>query len=155
VPFTYRSDLISPLDQTRFLIGDTDPRAMLFHDAEINGTLAIYENLPIDAAIALATAQAAKYARKSTMSVDGLNVQYGDLSKQFTALANQLRKQRWERPGAVGAPYVGGVSRADIITNVMNCDRPPSQFWVGMGDDPGGVDGGREWGWQGDPVDPL
>lgn len=136
--FTYAGELSTPLDQTRFLIGDTDPREPLFQDEEIAGNLTIYTQ-PIDAAIALATAQASKYARKVTMSVDGLSVNYSDLAKQFTALAQQLRKQRSERPGAGGVPYVGGVSISDVRSNDRDTDRVRPQFGVGMEDDPGGV----------------
>ena len=133
--FTYIGDLSTPLDETRFLIGDTDSTAPLFMDGEINGNLSIY-GTPIDAAIALATAQAAKYARKATMSVDGFSVDYTDLAKAMTALAYQLRRQKSERPGANGAPFVGGVSISDMIGNDENTDRVPSQFRIGEDDDP-------------------
>lgn len=140
--FTYLGDLSTPLDQTRFLIGDTDPTNPLFLDSEVTGNLTI-SGSPIAAAIALCTAQAMKYGRKVTMSVDGLSVNYSDLAKQFTALAQQLRKQLSEAPGAFGVPYVGGVSLSDMLTNDLDSDRVPSQFEVGSEDYPGsGVSGG-------------
>lgn len=139
--FTYLGTLATPLDQTRFLIGDTDPTNPLFLDSEVTGNLTI-SGSPIQAAIALCTAQAMKYGRKVTMSVDGLSVNYSDLAKQFTALAQQLRKQYSESPGVFGVPYVGGVSISDMQTQECDPDRVPSQFYIGMEDDPGsGVSG--------------
>jgi hypothetical protein len=140
--FTYLGDLSTPLDQTRFLIGDTDSTSPLFMDGEVTGNLTLYGS-PLAAAIALATAQAMKYGRKVTMSVDGLSVNYSDLSKQFIALAQQLRLQQSTSPGVFGTPYVGGVSISEMLTNDLDPDRVPSQFEVGSEDDPGsGVSGG-------------
>lgn len=141
--FTYLGDLSTPLDQTRFLIGDTDPTNPLFVDSEVNGNLSVWLT-PISAAIALATAQAAKYARKATMSVDGLSVNYSDLAKQFTALAQQLRKQMVEYPGGLGTPYVGGVSRADMESNAQDEDRVRPAFRRGQFDDPQRDDVGED-----------
>lgn len=132
--FSYYPERWSTLDQTRFLIGDTDLTAPTFQDEEISGNLAIYGD-PMDAAIAMATAQAAVYARKPSMTVDGLTVNYRELSANFTALAQQLRKQRAERPGMMGA-IVSGVSISDVHSVDQDRDRVKPQFRIGMDDDP-------------------
>lgn len=132
--FSYYTERWSVIDQTRFLIGDTDFNSPFFQDEEVNGNLAIY-GAPIDAAIAMATAQAAKYSRKPSMTVDGLTVNYRELAANFTALAQQLRKQRAEMPGLMGV-VVSGVSISDMESVDEDSDRVKPQFSIGMDDDP-------------------
>lgn len=135
--FTYQGDLSTDLDKVRFHIGDTDSTAVLFTDAEITGALAIYTTV-LNTAAALADAQAAKYARRVTTSIDGASLNYSDLAKQFHALAVRLRSQAVTADDAgIGTPFVGGVSIDAMDTQREDSDREPNRFEVGMMDYPG------------------
>lgn len=135
--FTYTGDLSTNLDKTRFYVGDTDSTAALFTDAEINGALAVYTT-PLNTAAALADAQAAKYSRFATISIDGASVAYTDRAKAFRDLAVRLRAQSVTADDAgIGTPFVGGVSIADMDTQRTDSDREPNRFEVGMQDFPG------------------
>jgi hypothetical protein len=135
VSFSYSTAIVSDLDKVRFYTGDTDSAAPIFSDEEITGALTIY-GTSIQTAIGMADAMAAKYARRITMTIDGATFDYSNLAKQFAELGERLREQALEVAGALGAPFVGGVSIADIDNNDADTDRPPSRFKVGMDDAP-------------------
>jgi|SRR5581483_4183185 len=132
---TYDPTLAADKDKVRFYIGDTDVANVIFSDEEIVAALAIYDT-PLATAITMADAAASKYARKVSMSVDGLSVNYSDLARNFAAVAQRLRKQQVEAPGGLAAPYVAGVSIGDMDGVDGNTDRPASQFKIGQFDDP-------------------
>ena len=137
--FTYIGDLSTSRDKVRFYLGDDTTADALFTDATIDGALALYGS-PIATAAAMAEAQAAKYARKVTMSIDGASINYSDLAKQWQQLAVKLRMQAANGEGGTATgPYVGGVSIADMDTQRDNTDREPSRIEVGEFDYPGTV----------------
>jgi hypothetical protein len=89
-------------------------------------------------AAALADAQAAKYARRASMSIDGASFRYGELSQNFRELATRLRTQAVQgESGGIGTPSVSGVSIAAMDAADDDTDREPSRFKVGMMDNPG------------------
>lgn len=136
--WNYNPNLIAAIDQVRIAIGDVTTSDPLFSDQEITGMLAVYPSALL-AAAALADAQAAKYARRASMSVDGLSVQYNQRVTGFMQLASRLRAQaaNGEGAGNVGSPLISGISKADMETQKEDTDRDPNRFEVGMQDYPG------------------
>ena len=106
----------SPLDEVRFLIGDTNADAPQLQDEEIQYNLArVCGSNPLAGGNLLAAAYcvdalAAKYSRAVDKSVGTLRLSYGMRVKQYQDLARQLRTRA--TLGMV-KPYVGGVSLSD------------------------------------------
>ncbi len=135
--FTYLCDLSTDRDRVRFALGDVTSSDPLFTDAEIDGALTTYGSVSASAAM-LADGQAAKYARRVTMSIDGASVNYSDLAKQWRDLAARIRANAViADSGSIGSPFVGGVSISDMDANQDDTDRNPSRFEVGQFDYPG------------------
>lgn len=133
---TYDPNLSTPTDQIRLYLGDTDVTAALFSNEEIAAIYAI-EKTTLGAASTLASSLAAKFARRVSTSLDGLSVQYSDMAKQFSALAQSLRQQLIEGPGGLGIPVVEGVSLGQMAAVDRDTDRNPSRFRMGQDDNPG------------------
>ncbi len=115
----------SPLDEVRFLIGDTNPDSQQLSDEEINYNITIVSGpSPPATGNFLAAAYsagmiAATYARSVDKSVGDLSISYGNRYKQFQTLSNSLK----QRATFAGVPvYVGGISIADKETNKNDAD---------------------------------
>lgn len=120
--WTYSGDpSSSPLDEVRFLIGDTDAASPELQNEEITYQLTIVNGTSpppasgnfLPAAYA-AESIAAKYSRRVDKSVGDLHISYGQLQKQFQAIANRLRS----RATIAAVPfYVGGLDLAQKRAN--------------------------------------
>lgn len=90
--FTYSQDpTTSPLDEVRFLIGDTVSTDPMLQDAEINYLL-VSQPAPRQAAISACRTLARKFARQpGSRSIGDVSISYADLSKRFNDLADQLK----------------------------------------------------------------
>jgi hypothetical protein len=122
----------SAKDQIRFLLGDTDTVDFQMQDEEIVWSYNVAGSTR-GAAAMCADALAAKYARLTQISADGVSQSFQQKSAQFLAIAALLRKQ-----DAVfrAMPFLGGVSIADMNATLSDADRVPDIFRIGMNDDP-------------------
>lgn len=109
---TYSGDPAnSNRDYVRDLIGDTAVESPLFFDATLDNLLTKFGN-PLYAAAQACRSLAARYAGKVNKRVGDLSINYGDLSKSYTAMAAEFKMQ-----ADLGASiYVGGISKADMST---------------------------------------
>ena len=130
--FTYDGDPAnSDLETVRFLIGDTDSTDALLQDAEVNWTLAQNSNVYFAASMAAETI-ASKFARKVDKAVGDLRQFYSQQSKQYRALATDLKRQA-SLKGSI-LPYAGGISVSDKEVVEENTDRVQPSFEMGMDD---------------------
>lgn len=134
---TYDQNMLLARDRVRFRLGDTDVEDPLLSNEEIEAVLSENSDQEDETIIQLAEHLAAKFARRVTMSVDGLSISYSDLSKRYSEMATKLKAQMSEQAG-IGVPVVPGLSISEMDGVDANTDRPPSQFRVGMHDNPPG-----------------
>lgn len=111
----------SPVDQVRFLVGDTNPDDKQLDDCEIEWL--IDENGSVlSAAICAALGIAAYYARAIDSEV------YGDksaLSQKYIDLANELKKKR-SRRGVKS--YAGGIRSTDKLSRASDSSLVRPEF---------------------------
>lgn len=123
--WTYSGDpSSSSRDHVRFLVGDTDTTAQQLTDAEVTAQLTISGGA-LSAAAALSRALAAKYSRKIDKSIDGLSLQWSQLTKHYLDLAKQLESQGAysalsSSGGVDGAVYAGGIYQADTAADEVD-----------------------------------
>ncbi len=122
----------STKDQIRFLLGDVDTADFQMQDEELVYAYAVSGSTR-GAAAMCAEALAAKYARLTSVSADGVSMGFNQLSAQFLKLAVELRQKE-----AIyrAMPTLGGVSISDMDTVLSNTDRVPDIFRIGIHDDP-------------------
>lgn len=129
LPGTYSGDpSSSPLDEVRFLVGDTNPNAFDLSDPEINYTFGLVYGLvnpviPANGnylpAAYCADSIAAKYKKAADKAVGDLHISYSQMAKQFAEIAVQLRR----RATIAGVPtYFGGLSRAAKLAQYKDSD---------------------------------
>lgn len=132
--WTYNVGLISDKDKVRLTIGDTDSNDQLLADEEINYFLTQQQTVS-GAAIAAARSIGAKYARLCDISIESVSKSYSQKSKNFFALALQLESQAKSGAGMVGMSATG-TSISEMETVDANTDRPQSENYQGMFDNP-------------------
>lgn len=132
--WTYSGDPSdSPRDEVRFLVGDTNTNKQLVSDEEIAFALASTSDSTYGAAALCARAIAGKFSREVNGRFESIWSDDGSKSKQFFDLARRLDIQAKTAGGlALGSPYVGGVSRADMESVRANTDRVDSAFMRGQ-----------------------
>jgi len=102
------------LNATRLLLGDTDSNDPQVQDTEVTFALSETNNNVYYAAAWLARTVASKYSRQVTTELDGqLSVEYSDLAKQYSKLADQLEYQGTKAGGRLGIK-AGGITKTDI-----------------------------------------
>lgn len=116
----------------RLLIGDTSSGDQLLQDEEIEALIALEGNNYTAAALACETI-AASFSRRADQKVGQLSIRLSQLSDQYSARADRLRKRGRLRGGV----YAGGISRSDVDTVKADTDEVRGQFEVGMTDYPG------------------
>jgi hypothetical protein len=128
--WTYSGDpASSDLDQTRFLIGDTDTTDQLVNNEEVNWALSQFSVFV--AAAELCDAIAAKFSRKVDKAVGDLKISFSKMSEQYAKKGKQLRN----RGSFVGvSAYVGGISVSEKESVESNTDRVSPSFTRGMND---------------------
>ena len=141
--WTYDTTLSTDLAKVRLLIGDTDTDNQLYSDEEIEGALDLFGNIYM-AAAALADGLSARFAQSNSITVDGLQVSSGDMANAYAALAKRLRALAASAPGALGTPFVGGISKSEIESVEDDTDRIESRFKVGKDDFPGTTNASTE-----------
>jgi len=102
------------LNATRLLLGDTDSNDPQVQDSEVTFALSETNDNVYYAAAWLARVVASKYSRQVTTELDGqLSVEYSDLAKQYSKLADQLEYQGTKAGGRLGIK-AGGITKTDI-----------------------------------------
>ena len=123
--WTYSGDpSYSPLDEVRFLVGDTNSSDQLVSDAEIR--YALTKKNPIGAAALIARALASKFGRLVDQTIGDLNLSYSQRKDAFLDLASQLESGLLSLSGAV--PYLAGQSISDRETIETDADRVDPWF---------------------------
>lgn len=144
---TYSGDpASSPKDAVRFWIQDT-AAPWKTSDEEINYVLTLFTN-PMLAAANVAKALAAKYAAMPSKKVGDFSISFGELAKNYFALADKLETQA-QTFGLL--PYAGGTSIADEKVVANNPDRPRPPFRQDQFDNPNGLNNTSDPGWNDDP----
>lgn len=124
--FTYSGNPQGNLkDQVRFLIGDTDNEDPILLDGEINWLLSQYNNSPMNTAIRACEMIVAKFSRQADETVGQVKISFSQRAKTYLTTQNMLR-QRLAMEDC--APYSGGISKADKLTNEQNTDRVRPDF---------------------------
>lgn len=142
--FSYDPNLGDDVSKVRFLIGDTTEPAK-FSDEAITTWLALNGgNVYLTAAL-LADSLAATYASRQNLKIDGFSVDYGARADQYRRLAITLRNTAAGGAGALGAPFVGGVSIAAMDAVESDTDRNPSRQTIGGDSFPGTDPADEEW----------
>ncbi len=126
------SQLTLPLNQVRFMIGDTNSADPLLSDQEVNLTIALRYDL-YGAAADCCRALATQFSRKVDSSQGGgLHV-----SSSVRATAFARRAAEYEARASFesfAAPYMGGFSVSDMAARSGNTDAVPPMFNIGMED---------------------
>lgn len=112
-------------DAVRFRLGDTDLTRPLLSDEEIAYLLTSTSNSILQAAALGARQLAARFGRMPNVSIDGFNVDYAAMARQFNDLADGLENED-KRSGDGVLGYAGGISNADIALVAADTDRPRS-----------------------------
>jgi hypothetical protein len=112
VAFTYGGDPAnSPLEEVRFLVGDTDSTRPLLQDAEIEYVIAKWDPLfgstTLNAAVCCEVI-AGNFAREISISADGVSVGLSELQGKFDARATSLRDQ-YKQEAQMASPSFDGV----------------------------------------------
>lgn len=143
--YSYSGDpASSPKDAVRFWIQDTGAPWKV-SDEEINYTLTQFSD-PIRAAAQIAKALAAKYAAYPSKRVGDFEIQWGELAKNYAAIAAQLEATANTR-GVI--PYSGGISHADKRQVNSNIDRVKPPFRIDQYDNPQGPNNTAQGNWNG------
>lgn len=101
----------SALDQTRYLIGDTDSTDPLINDAEIRWVLSQYQDTPMTAAIRCCETIIAKFSRMADESVGQVKINYRQKAQNMRDLQTTLRN-RLAMEDAV--PFAGGIYKSQV-----------------------------------------
>ena len=122
------STISGRLNSVRLLLGDTDSNDQQMQDEGIIFALGQSNNNIYYAAAWCARTVASQYARKVNTSLDGaLSADYSDLSKQYTALADNLEYQG-KKTGATIGVLAGGISKTAVDGVRANTDRIKPSF---------------------------
>lgn len=126
---------LSDRDAVRGLIGDTDSSAWQLLDTQIDFVLTQFPNIWL-AAAHCARMIAASYGRRVQKRVGDLEINYGQLQKNYLDLAREL-KATGDTIGI--APYSGGISHSDKHVVADNTDRVKPPFRTKQFDNPSGA----------------
>jgi hypothetical protein len=127
--WTYGTDLETPRDRVRFVIGDTDNDRQLLTDEEIEAILVIQNNDITRTAIALAEHLEAKFVRRAESRSGDIIADFLTVAGKYAALAKRLRKR-----GLKGYSLVDAAARdADKADTTF----PGTNLSLGEFDNPG------------------
>jgi hypothetical protein len=130
---TYSGDPSSSAnDYVRSLIGDVDMTNPTLTDLELSN-LNTQNPSPLFAAAAACRMLAMRYGLKASRKVGDLSINYGDLVKNYIAMADEF-EMKAKISG--NQPYAGGTSRADEEANNQNSDRIKPPFTSDQFDNP-------------------
>lgn len=135
--FTYSaSALTTPLAKVRLEIGDTDQATALFQDEEIQAKLADRGDNVLLAAADLCDILARRFARHFDFESDNQRFTRSQMSKQYAALARDLRDRASGGVTSVPSTRVDGYSQDVTNTDVMVADVNPRRRYYPPKDAP-------------------
>lgn len=120
----------SPLDELRFILGDTDTTDQQLSDEEVLFLLREHGGSVATAAVAACRRLIAKYTRCIDQKTGDIDLKFSSRLAQYNDLFSHLRA------GIVPTPYAGGISVSDIETVREDTDRQGPIFALGMLDNP-------------------
>jgi len=125
----------STKDQIRFNLGDTDSSSWELQDEEIVWAYTVRGNT-WGATSMCALALAAKYARLTAISADGVSQNLGQRITSFRQISAE-----YERKEAImcAVPFLGGVSISDMLGTLADSDRVPDIFRIAINDNPSNI----------------
>jgi hypothetical protein len=127
------ADAAGRRDAVRFFVGDTDTDDQQATDEAIAFALSQTSDNIYGAAAIVARAIAGSYARKVSISADGLSQQFAQRQKHYADIAASMEKMAREGvAGAAPIAFAGGTAVG------LNADAPEVLFFVGMHDRPEG-----------------
>lgn len=132
MPWSYDPNLVSDVDQVRFLIGDTLSTDPQLQNEEISAFLTIHANDVRATAIAAARALSARYTRQADKWVGDLKILNSQKSRQYARLAEDLGKS--SSASISGIPSAGGISVSKKEMAEEDEDRVVPFFKRGMHD---------------------
>lgn len=121
----------SPLYQVRLLVGDTDTNDQLVSDEEINWYVSQQTSVKL-AAADVCEAIAAKFARWTDASVDGVSESASQKSERYSARAKELKQDAY----SLALPVFGGITVAQQQQADQDTDKVQPSFKIGMNDNP-------------------
>lgn len=132
--WSYDSSLTEPLDQVRFMVGDTDSTKPQLQDEEI-AFLIDSSGGAAAAAVSACRALAAKYARRVHEEVGDLKLYNEQMFDQYSKLAEQLASQAVIGGASLsGMPSAGGVYVAEKEAYAADASIVQPSFSRGMHD---------------------
>lgn len=135
--WSYEDGLPTDKDMVRFLVGDINSSDKLVSDDAIEMLLASLEDV-YQAAAMICDSLVSRFARVSTITIDGFTVKGADRAEQFrTQAANLRRTSANSAAGALGVPFVGGATVSDVEAAREDTSRVQPKFEVGQDDFPG------------------
>ena len=127
--WTYDTELLQPLDQIRFLVGDTDASAPLLQDEEI-AFIRTQSTGVYGAAASACRAISAKFARRVHEEVGDLKLYNDQMQLQYRELADTLDA----RAKTYALPTAGGVYASEKEAYSANDELVQPTFSRGMHD---------------------
>lgn len=138
--FSYGGDpSVGGSDEIRFLVGDTGPVIFILCNEEYDYLVLQFPGNALAAAAAGADALCAKFAKAVDETTGDLQRKCSQKSKQYSALADKLRKQNSDPLTQNPIPFGGGISCDDIQTREDDLDRYPDIFHIGENDNEDGL----------------
>lgn len=129
--WSFNPALPSALDRVRLKIGDIDADYHEVEDETITAVLTEQAQDVLRAALVLAEALAAKYAKRVDRTVGAMSLSASDRFKHYQDLVARLRAELTAGPAYArryGLPYAGGISVADKEVAAGDSDRPEPAF---------------------------
>lgn len=128
--WSYDPTIPTDKDAVRLETGDTDTNDQLLLDEEI-GYLLTTEGTVLNASIVAAEKIAAKLAKQADQTVSKVRVNLSQRAEGYRKLVSDLKNRLAIK---FGAPYAGGISKADKLAQELDTDRVPPNFTIGMSD---------------------
>jgi hypothetical protein len=124
----------SPLDELRFLLGDTDPDCPILSDEELNYILGKANNDMQAAVLASLQIIVIKYARLKDETVGDVQVKYSQIYDHYFDLLKKEQEAGSITSLSSGGIYAGGISVTDKKTRQSDPDRVQPKFFKDLGD---------------------
>lgn len=114
MPATYNFALVTNLDKVRFKIGDTETRAPLFHDEEIEAILLQEGDNVLNASIVLVRSLVFRFARLCNVKADDVSKEAGLLHDRYKEHLATLVSEA----GGASNPTVSGQLGSEALADL-------------------------------------
>jgi hypothetical protein len=132
VSFSYSGNPAnSPIDELRFLLGDTDLDAFILSDEELSWIIAQNGGTASGAYVASLKRIVLMYARLKDESVGEVSIKYSQMYRNYKDMLD--REESSTANMDVGSIYAGGIFVDDKIANINNHDIVRPKFTKDLG----------------------